>query len=75
MDKLEIFRLRIFFVAIGAMENRVTPVIIDNTNCHAWEMRRYVLAAINHGYEVYLLEPDTPWKFSAKELARFVLSF
>ncbi|XP_060065179.1 uncharacterized protein LOC132545513 [Ylistrum balloti] len=47
-----------------------TPIIVDNTNTQAWEMKPYVKQAQKFGYDVCFLEPDTPWKFQAKELAR-----
>ncbi|NWR60110.1 N42L1 protein, partial [Bucorvus abyssinicus] len=53
-----------------AMKNGKSPVIIDNTNIHAWEMKPYVMMAREHRYEVIFQEPDTPWKFSVRELAR-----
>ncbi|NXI99928.1 N42L1 protein, partial [Psophia crepitans] len=53
-----------------AMKNGKSPVIIDNTNIHAWEMKPYVMMARENRYEVVFQEPDTPWKFNVQELAR-----
>ncbi|KAM6293510.1 NEDD4-binding protein 2-like 1 [Porphyrio hochstetteri] len=53
-----------------AMKNGKSPVIIDNTNIHAWEMKPYVMMARENRYEVIFREPDTPWKFNVQELAR-----
>uniref|UniRef100_A0A663F8Y2 NEDD4 binding protein 2 like 1 n=1 Tax=Aquila chrysaetos chrysaetos TaxID=223781 RepID=A0A663F8Y2_AQUCH len=53
-----------------AMKNGKSPIIIDNTNIHAWEMKPYVLMARENGYEVIFQEPDTPWKFNVQELTR-----
>ncbi|XP_010012246.1 PREDICTED: NEDD4-binding protein 2-like 1 [Nestor notabilis] len=53
-----------------AMKNGKSPVIIDNTNIHAWEMKPYVMMARENGYEVIFQEPDTPWKFNVQELTR-----
>ncbi|XP_025964631.1 NEDD4-binding protein 2-like 1 isoform X1 [Dromaius novaehollandiae] len=53
-----------------AMKNGKSPVIIDNTNIHAWEMKPYVMMARENSYEVIFREPDTPWKFNVQELAR-----
>ncbi|KFZ51349.1 NEDD4-binding protein 2-like 1, partial [Antrostomus carolinensis] len=53
-----------------AMKNGKSPVIIDNTNIHAWEMKPYVMMARENRYEVIFQEPDTPWKFSVQELTR-----
>ncbi|NXH29326.1 N42L1 protein, partial [Myiagra hebetior] len=53
-----------------AMKNGKSPVIIDNTNIHAWEMKPYVMMACENRYEVTFQEPDTPWKFNVQELTR-----
>ncbi|KAL8190921.1 UNVERIFIED_CONTAM: hypothetical protein K2H54_065829 [Gekko kuhli] len=53
-----------------AMKNGKSPVIIDNTNIHAWEMKPYVIMALENNYEVIFREPDTRWKFNVSELAR-----
>ncbi|XP_045853178.1 NEDD4-binding protein 2 isoform X4 [Meles meles] len=53
-----------------AFEKKVSPVIIDNTNLQAWEMKPYVLLSQKHKYKVLFREPDTWWKFKPKELAR-----
>ena len=41
-----------------AMQEGTSCVIIDNTNTQAWEMRPYVEAALELGYEVEIQEPD-----------------
>ncbi|XP_056184676.1 NEDD4-binding protein 2-like 1 isoform X3 [Falco biarmicus] len=53
-----------------AMKNGKSPVIVDNTNIHAWEMKPYVMMARENRYEVIFQEPDTPWKFNVQELTR-----
>ncbi|XP_061484423.1 NEDD4-binding protein 2-like 1 [Rhineura floridana] len=53
-----------------AMKNGKSPVIIDNTNIHAWEMKPYVIMAVENNYKVLFREPDTHWKFNVRELAR-----
>ncbi|XP_077197956.1 NEDD4-binding protein 2-like 1 isoform X2 [Paroedura picta] len=53
-----------------AMKNGKSPVVIDNTNIHAWEMKPYVIMAVENNYEVIFQEPDTHWKFNVRELAR-----
>ncbi|KAM9248025.1 NEDD4-binding protein 2-like 1 isoform 2-T2 [Leptosomus discolor] len=57
-----------------AMKNGKTPVIIDNTNIHAWEMKPYVMMARENRYEVTFQEPDTPWKFNVQELTSVLQS-
>ncbi|XP_077157847.1 NEDD4-binding protein 2 isoform X2 [Paroedura picta] len=51
-------------------EKRVTPIIIDNTNIQAWEMKPYIALSQQHKYKVIFREPDTWWKFKPKELER-----
>lgn len=40
------------------MQEKTPCVIIDNTNTQAWEMKPYVKAALEHGYEVEIIEPE-----------------
>ncbi|MPC08194.1 NEDD4-binding protein 2-like 1 [Portunus trituberculatus] len=56
--------------AIQRLKQGKTPIIIDNTNLQAWEMKPYVQLALQYGYEVNILDVDTPWRLSSKELAR-----
>ncbi|KAM6220876.1 NEDD4-binding protein 2 [Rhynchocyon petersi] len=53
-----------------AFEGKVSPIIIDNTNLQAWEMKPYVVLSQKHKYKVIFREPETWWKFKPKELAR-----
>ncbi|XP_043829231.1 NEDD4-binding protein 2 isoform X2 [Dromiciops gliroides] len=53
-----------------ALEKKVSPVIIDNTNLQSWEMKPYILLSQKYKYKVHFREPDTWWKFKPKELAR-----
>ncbi|NXG00943.1 N4BP2 protein, partial [Sakesphorus luctuosus] len=53
-----------------AFEMGVSPIIIDNTNIQAWEMKPYVTLAQQFKYKVMFREPDTWWKFKPKELER-----
>uniref|UniRef100_A0A670JBY5 NEDD4 binding protein 2 n=1 Tax=Podarcis muralis TaxID=64176 RepID=A0A670JBY5_PODMU len=53
-----------------AFEKSITPIIIDNTNTQAWEMKPYVALSQEHKYKVIFREPDTWWKFKPKELER-----
>ncbi|XP_067844583.1 NEDD4-binding protein 2 [Heptranchias perlo] len=56
--------------AKDAMEKGYSPVIIDNTNTQAWEMKPYIAMAFKHNYKVVFREPDTWWKFKPRELER-----
>ncbi|XP_036027808.1 NEDD4-binding protein 2-like 1 isoform X2 [Onychomys torridus] len=58
-----------------AMQNGISPIIIDNTNLHAWEMKPYAVMALENNYEVIFREPDTRWKFNVQELARYRFVF
>uniref|UniRef100_A0A3Q2I651 NEDD4 binding protein 2 n=1 Tax=Equus caballus TaxID=9796 RepID=A0A3Q2I651_HORSE len=53
-----------------AFEKKISPIIIDNTNLQAWEMKPYVALSQKYKYKVLFREPDTWWKFKPKELAR-----
>ncbi|KFP09934.1 NEDD4-binding protein 2-like 2 [Egretta garzetta] len=53
-----------------AMEQGKSPIIIDNTNTQAWEMKPYVEVALEKGYRVEFHEPDTWWKFDPEELEK-----
>ncbi|XP_035011350.2 breast cancer type 2 susceptibility protein homolog [Hippoglossus stenolepis] len=56
--------------AQDAMHDRRSPIIIDNTNIQAWEMKPYVKMALERGYKVDFCEPDTSWKLDPYELQR-----
>nr|XP_006001549.1 PREDICTED: NEDD4-binding protein 2 isoform X2 [Latimeria chalumnae] len=51
-----------------AFEKRISPIIIDNTNIQAWEMKPCIEMALQHKYKVMFREPDTWWKFKPREL-------
>jgi len=51
-----------------AMENGVTPIIVDNTNTKCWEAKPYVEEGLKNGYKVEIKEPTTPWAKNADEL-------
>lgn len=53
-----------------AMKQGMSPIVVDNTNTQAREIKPYVLLADMYDYKVELKEPNTPWKFDADELAR-----
>ncbi|XP_068799214.1 NEDD4-binding protein 2 isoform X2 [Struthio camelus] len=53
-----------------AFEKSMSPIIIDNTNIQAWEMKPYVALAQQFKYKVVFREPETWWKFKPKELER-----
>lgn len=56
--------------AYEAMKSGMSPVIIDNTNILMWQLRPYAMMAMEFTYILQVLEPNTPWAFNDKELAR-----
>ncbi|KAB7495790.1 NEDD4-binding protein 2-like 1 [Armadillidium nasatum] len=50
--------------------NGVTPIFIDNTNLQLWEFEPYIRYALENGYYVDILEPDTYWKYNCKILSQ-----
>uniref|UniRef100_A0A2S2NHD6 NEDD4-binding protein 2-like 2 n=2 Tax=Schizaphis graminum TaxID=13262 RepID=A0A2S2NHD6_SCHGA len=69
-DKLNDAHNWVFQKFQKAIELEVTPVIIDNTNCEAWEMENYVKVAVNNGYWIEIVEPSTEWAWDATELTK-----
>jgi len=45
-------------------------IIIDNTNVGAYELRPYIKPAYMLGYEIEIMEPQTPWAFDVEECAK-----
>lgn len=58
------------YAAIRFMQEGRSPIIIDNTNIEAWEMKPYVEAGVKYGYDIEIVESNTPWRFNAEELAK-----
>lgn len=44
-----------------AVDQRVTPVIVDNTNIKARDIKVYASYARDAGYEIKIEEPTSPW--------------
>ncbi|CAD6188381.1 unnamed protein product [Caenorhabditis auriculariae] len=53
-----------------SLDNNVTPIIVDNTNIQFIHVKPLVTMAVRRYYEIYILEPETGWKYSAKECFR-----
>jgi len=53
-----------------AMEQGLSPLVIDGTNTQLWEMKPYVESGVANGYDIEFHESDTPWRFDAEELAK-----
>ncbi|XP_012940924.1 uncharacterized protein LOC101853872 [Aplysia californica] len=56
--------------AVKCARNGVSPIIIDNTNTMMWELLPYAVLALEHNYDVQVVEPDTVWRSNLKELTR-----
>lgn len=50
--------------------NGWAPIIVDNTNMRWWEMFNYFKTAVQYGYIIKILEPNTPWRISVGKLAQ-----
>ena len=49
-------------------ENRWdTVVVVDNTNITFREMKPYIKMALDNGFKVYFIEPNTTWKYDVEE--------
>ncbi|KAK7111636.1 2',3'-cyclic-nucleotide 3'-phosphodiesterase-like [Littorina saxatilis] len=55
--------------AKAACNECVSPVLVDNTNVRRWEMKFYLELASHRNYVVIPLQPKTPWRWNAVELA------
>ncbi|XP_078078355.1 uncharacterized protein LOC144499779 [Mustelus asterias] len=53
-----------------SMDEGRSPIIIDNTNIQAWEMKPYAQMAVERCYRVSFREPETWWKFNVLELEK-----
>ena len=57
-------------LASEALKQNISPIIIDNTNTTSWEMKPYVEMGKEAGYDILLIEPQTPWRYKASELVK-----
>jgi len=56
-----------------AIDNNVTPIVVDNTNVSLKDLRSLapmIRQAQEKGYTVELREPQTDWKFNVDELVK-----
>lgn len=51
-----------------AVQMGISPIIVDNTNTQAWEIRPYAMNAVQFGYQLEILEPNTPWFNNVSQL-------
>lgn len=55
---------------LDAIQDGVSPIVVDNTNVSLYEIRPCLEMAQAHDYQIEIIEADTPWKFDAEELAK-----
>lgn len=55
---------------LTATRKHVSPIIVDNTNTQAWEMRVYADFAVSAGYDLEIVEPSNWWLFKESELSK-----
>lgn len=51
------YRKRVDYYA----RNGWSPIIVDNRNIKVWEMENYFKIAVQYGYLVHIVEPNTTW--------------
>jgi len=54
--------------ALKSFEEGISPIFIDNTHVQAWEAKNYVENGLRFGYEIRIVEVNTPWRFDVDEL-------
>lgn len=55
----------------NAVQNQVSPIVVDRGNGLNLETQRYARTAVSHGYSVLLAEPDSPWWQEIRVLLRY----
>lgn len=55
--------------ALSATSKGFSPIIIDGTNIELSHMQPYAQMAVDYGYNLEILEPETPWKYKVSQLA------
>ncbi|MDA1050942.1 MAG: ATP-binding protein [Planctomycetota bacterium] len=54
-----------------AIAHGVSPIVVDRGNGLNAETREYAGYAVEHGYEVELAEPDSPWWLEVRVLLKY----
>jgi predicted kinase len=55
----------------AALSKGMSPVIVDRGNGSNPETRVYAVEAVQHGYQVDLVEPDSPWWQELRVLLKY----
>ena len=69
-NRLETFHYLNLMSSIESMKKGTSPIIIDNTNLIAFYCESYVENGKMYGYDIVVIEPDTPWAFDVEELVK-----
>jgi hypothetical protein len=54
-----------------AVDDGINPIIVDRGNSRSLESRRYVRYAVQHGYRVEMVEPDSWWWQEIRVLLKY----
>ena len=54
-----------------AVEEGISPIIVDRGNSRSLESRRYARFAVSHGYRVEMAEPDSWWWQEIRVLLKY----
>lgn len=52
------------------MISDISPIVVDNTNTSTGHVNQYIVVAKRFGYEVRVIEPNTPWHRDPEECFR-----
>ncbi|PAV61980.1 hypothetical protein WR25_23221 [Diploscapter pachys] len=52
------------------MQDGIKMIIVDNTNIQVAHMKPYIAYAATNFYEIYILEPDTNWRYNASQCSK-----
>ncbi|KJH52452.1 hypothetical protein DICVIV_01297 [Dictyocaulus viviparus] len=71
-EKLEEYHLNNVLRVREAMRIGIKPIIVDNTNIFVSHMEQYTHHAVVYSYEIFVVEPETSWKYTVDECFRHV---
>jgi len=54
-----------------AMQQGISPIVVDNTNITKWAMKPYVDLGLQHKYEIRFVEPQSPQWEKIKKMLYF----
>ncbi|KAE9417939.1 hypothetical protein Angca_007348, partial [Angiostrongylus cantonensis] len=69
-EKLEEYHRNNILRVREAMVNGIKTVVVDNTNIFIHHMQQYAFHAVRYCYEIFVVEPETTWKYTVRECFR-----